>query len=467
VPRHRPWLVRADREGADSSFEEAEGTPALCGHSGPTAGQSRQSAGRTTCAALHNVDGAEGVNAVKQKPRLAVISPFLDKRHGSERIMLEWLLHLPQEFEIHIYSQRVEDVDLSKFTWHRIPKLPGPHLLNFLWWLAANRFCIGWDRHLRGLRHDLVFSSGANSIGADVMCVHIVFAEYVRQVQSGMRLFQNPVRQWPRLLHRKLYYRVANWMERRACMDRRTTLVGCSRKTAQELNRFYNRRDRIPVLYLGLDHSVFNPETRAALRQAARSELELPEDQLAVILVGNDWRNKGVLALLEALEQLRELPIELFFVSDEDPSACWGFVKEKKLENRVRFLAPRKDIEFYYAAADAYAGPSLQDSYGIPPVEAMACGLPVIVSASAGVAEIITHGVDGLILDDPKDSKALATMIRQLYEDEAFRSRLGERAAETARQYTWERNGLELAAIFEELLLQKSGCAARTLRQEL
>jgi glycosyltransferase involved in cell wall biosynthesis len=467
VRQHRPWLVRACREGVDSSFEEAEGTPALCGHSGPTAGQLRQSAGRTTCTALYNVGGAEGVNAAKQKPRLAVISPFLDKRHGSERIMLEWLLHLPQEFEIHIYSQRVEDVDLSKFTWHRIPKLPGPHLLNFLWWLAANRFCIGWDRHLRGLRHDLVFSSGANSIGADVMCVHIVFAEYVRQVQSGMRLFQNPVRQWPRLLHRKLYYRVANWMERRACMDRRTTLVGCSRKTAQELSRYYNRRDRIPVLYLGLDHSVFNPETRAALRQAARSELELHKDQLAVILVGNDWRNKGVLALLEALEQLREIPIKLFVVSREDPSACWGLVKEKKLENRVRFLAPRKDIEFYYAAADAYAGPSLQDSYGIPPVEAMACGLPVIVSASAGVAEIITHGVDGLILDDPTDSKVLATMIRHLYEDEALRSRLGERAAETARRYTWERNGFELAAIFEELLLQKSGFTARALRQEL
>jgi glycosyltransferase involved in cell wall biosynthesis len=451
----------------DSGFEEAWGTLALCGHSGPKAGQLCQSARRSTCAAQYHAGGAEAVNAVKQKPRLAVISPFLDKRHGSERIMLEWLLHLPQDFEIHIYSQRVEDVDLLKFTWHRIPKLPGPHLLNFLWWLAAIRFCIGWDRHFRGVRHDLVFSSGANSLGADVMCVHIVFSEYIRQVQSGMRLLRNPVRHWPRLLHRKFYYGVANWMERRAYINPRTTLIGYSRKTAQELSRFYNRRDRIPVLYLGLDHSVFNPETRAALRQAARSALELPEDQFAVILVGNDWRNKGVLALLEALEQLRELPIKLFVVSREDPSACWGFVKEKRLENRVRFLAPRKDIEFYYAAADAYAGPSLQDSYGIPPAEAMACGLPVIVSASAGVAEIITHGVDGLILDDPTDSKALATMIRHLYRDEAFRSRLGQRAMETARQYTWERNGLELAAIFEGLLLQKSEFAARTLRQEL
>jgi glycosyltransferase involved in cell wall biosynthesis len=414
----------------------------------------------------HTTGGAESVNAAKQNPRLAVISPFLDKRHGSERIMLEWLAHLPREFEIHIYSQRVEDIDLSKCTWHRIPKLPGPHLFNFLWWLAANHLWVRWDR-FHGLRHDIVFSSGVNFLGADVVCVHIVFAEYVRQTQSGMRLLRNLVWHWPRLVHRKLYYGVANWAERRAYANPRTTLIACSRKTAQELRRFYDRRDPIPVLYLGLDHTVFNPVRRTDLRREARSKLQLPGDQLAVILVGNDWRNKGVLALLEALEQLRDLPISLLIVSSEDSSQCWRLVREKQLENRVRFLAPRTDIEFYYAAADVYAGPSLQDSYAMPVAEAMACGLSVIVSASAGVSEIITNEVDGLILDDPTDSNALATMIRRLHEDEPFRRRLGERAVETARQYTWERNGSELAAIFEEVILRKSGFPAQALRQEL
>jgi glycosyltransferase involved in cell wall biosynthesis len=122
------------------------------------------------------------------------------------------------------------------------------------------------------------------------------------------------------------------------------------------------------------------------------------------------------------------------------------------LENRVRFLPPRNDVEFYYAAADAYAGPSLQDSYAMPPAEAMACGLPVIVSATAGVSEIISDGKDGLILKDPRDSVTLAALISRLYEDVQFRERLGEKAAETARQYTWENNGRELAAIFDEAL---------------
>ena len=53
-------------------------------------------------------------------------------------MVIEWLTRLVDEFEVHIYSQRVEDVDLSKVTWHRIQKLRGPHMVSYLWWLAAN-----------------------------------------------------------------------------------------------------------------------------------------------------------------------------------------------------------------------------------------------------------------------------------------------------------------------------------------
>jgi glycosyltransferase involved in cell wall biosynthesis len=373
--------------------------------------------------------------------------------------MTEWLSHLPDVFDIHIYSQRVEDMNLSKCTWHRIPKLPGPHLFNFLWWLAAIRLWVYSGRCFQRLQHDLLFSSGANWPGADVICVHIVFSEYRRQVKGEMSLLRNPLRHWPTLVHRHIYYAISNWLERRAYTNTNTSLVVYSQKSASELERVYRRSDRIPVIYLGLDHSVFNTASRAALRGEARKELELTEDELAIILVGNDWRNKGVPVLLEALERLRELPIRLFVVSREDPSACWGLIRARGLEHRVRFLAPRQDIEFYYSAADAYAGPSLQDSYAMPPAEAMACGLPVIVSAAAGVSEIITDGEDGLILKDPKDAAALAAMIRHLYEDEAFRMQLGERSALTTLKYTWEHNGQELAAVFEDALYRKASQA--------
>jgi glycosyltransferase involved in cell wall biosynthesis len=376
------------------------------------------------------------------------------------------LSHLPDEFDIHVYSQRVEDFDESKFTWHRIPKLPGPHLLNFLWWLAANRLWRYWDGRFRGLRHDLVFSAGANCLDADAICVHIVFAEYTRQVRGGMSFLRNPLWEWPRLLHRRLYYGISVLMEGRAYKNCETKLIVYSRKTGRELKQFYGRTDRIPVLHLGLDHSVFNTTVRAALRGRAREELKLAENQFTLILVGNDWRNKGVPVLLDALAHLRDLPVVLLIVSREDQSSCRGLITEKKLDDRVLFLPPRKDIEFYYAAADAYAGPSLQESYGIPPAEAMACGLPVIVSSAAGVSEIVTDDVDAMVLDDPTDVDKLATMIRRLYEDKELRNRLGSKARETARRYTWDRNGRDLAVILEEILQRKARPGIQTLTQE-
>ncbi|MBZ5696709.1 MAG: glycosyltransferase family 4 protein [Acidobacteriia bacterium] len=401
------------------------------------------------------------------KPQLAVVSPFLDKRHGTERRVVEWITQLADEFEIHIYGQRVEDMDLSRITWHRIPKLPGPHLFNFAWWVLANYIWRAWDRRFRGLRYALVYSPGCNCFDADLVSVHICFAEYVRHVGSRLSLRRSRVRDWPRIIHRKLYYKLICFLERRTYTRPEVALILIAQRTAAELELHYGRRERFPVLYLGLDHKTFNPERRMALRAEARRSLGLSDDRFALLLIGNDWRNKGVPVLLEALGQLREYPLELLVVSREEPEAVRRMAAEKGLEGRVHLVAPRKDVEFYYAAVDAYVGPSLEDTFALPPAEAMACGLPVIVSAANGTSEIITHGVDGLILAVPTDVGGLAAMIGRLCRDKEFRMRLGENAVETARQYTWERNGRDLAAIFEEILARKTRPAGETLTQEL
>jgi glycosyltransferase involved in cell wall biosynthesis len=400
--------------------------------------------------------------ARSQRPRVAVISPFLDKSHGTERRVVEWISELTNNFEIHIYSQRVEDLDLSKVTWHRIPKLPGPHILNFVWWLAANHLWRGWDRHLRGLRHDLIFSPGVNCFDADAVSIHIVFAEYVRRV-GKISLRQSSIRGWPALLHRRLYYRLMVSLEQSVYTNPRTVLILIARKTAAALERFYGRIDRFPVLYLGLDHVIFNPLRRQSLREEARRELGLSAIEFTIVLVGNDWQNKGVPVLLGALAQARDIPARLIIVSREDSTACRTLIRERGLDDRVRFVPPRNDIEFYFAAADAYVGPSLEDTFAQPPAEAMACGLPVIVSSANGTSEIVTHGLNGLILSDPTDSVTLAALIRRLYENREFRDQLGANAAATALEYTWESNGRELVKIFEEILRRKAGASPETV----
>ena len=395
------------------------------------------------------------------KPRLAVVSPFLDKQHGTERRVVEWVSRLAEEFEIHIYSQRVESVDPSNFTWHRVPRLPGPHLTNFLWWFFANRIWREWDRRFRGLHYDLVFSPGPNCLDADAISVHIVFAQYVKRAESDSERTNSPGLNWLHALHRKLYYRLAIFLEQCAYPRKSITLILIARRTFMALEQFYGRHDPCPVVYVGLDHEKFNPARRALSREEARRTLGLAEGQFALLLVGNDWRNKGLPVLLGAMELLHDLPIHLLVVGSDDPIRYHAMVRIKSLEERVHFLPPRSDIEFYYAAADVYAGPSLEDTFAQPPAEAMACGLAVIVSTTNGTSEIITDGKDGFILADPTDAASLSAMIRHLFENKEFRIGLGMNASETARQYTWERNGRELSAIFKEILLRKTQAIAQ------
>ena len=133
-------------------------------------------------------------------------------------------------------------------------QLPGPHLLNFLWWFAANHVWRWWDARFRGLRHDLVYTAGTNCWDADLISVHIVFAEFFRMSAPELRFRGNPVRFWPRLFHRRLYYRLIIFLERRIYTNPKTGLILIAKKTAADLKRLYGIEDLLPVVYIGLDH---------------------------------------------------------------------------------------------------------------------------------------------------------------------------------------------------------------------
>ena len=100
---------------------------------------------------------------VMPRRRIAVVSPFLDRRHGTERRVAEFISRLADQYEFHIYSTRVEDIDLERVIWHRVPQLPGPHLFAYLWWFLANHVWRWRDRR-RGIVPDLVYSPGINCL---------------------------------------------------------------------------------------------------------------------------------------------------------------------------------------------------------------------------------------------------------------------------------------------------------------
>jgi UDP-glucose:(heptosyl)LPS alpha-1,3-glucosyltransferase len=387
---------------------------------------------------------------VDNKRRVAVVSPFLDKQHGTERCVAEQIERLARDYEVHVYSNRVEDVDASRIVWHRVPALPGPHLVAYCWWFLANHLWRWWDRRFRSLRFDLTYTAGINCLDADVISVHIIFSELYHQVKDRLRLRSNPVSTWVRFIHRRLYYQLIIALEHLIYTRKRFLLTTVSRKTAEDLKRY--GRCQVPVIYHGLSPERFNPDNRQRLRDQSRSLLGVPDSTLCLLFVGNDWKNKGLVSLLEAFGSVRSAHLRLLIVGRDDPTPYRTTIKRYCVEKCVVFLPPRSDVEFYYSAADAYVSPALEEAFGLPPLEAMACGLPVIVSIQAGISEVVTDGVDGFVLKDPKDVASLAKLISALHNNPALRQTLGANAARTARQFTWERNAAQLSAIFEQAI---------------
>jgi glycosyltransferase involved in cell wall biosynthesis len=403
--------------------------------------------------------------SARNRPSIAVVSPFVDKRHGTERCVAEQIERLARiyGYEVHLYSQRVEDVEVvrsasgdhsGRIVWHRVSKIPGPHLVNYLWWFAANHVCRWWNQLLRGIRCDLLYSPGINCLDADLVSVHIVFGEFYERVRGDLGLRHNPVRTWPRLVHRRVYYRLIMALERAVYRRDGFPLVAVSRKTSEDLVRLHARNGEVQVVYHGLDLARFNPELCYRLRPKARQALDLREEAFALLLVGNDWKKKGLPALLDALGILQNPNLSLLVVGRDDRALVADAIAKHAIARQVLFLPMRPDVEFYYAAADAYVGPSLEDAFALPPAEAMACGLPVIVSRAAGVSEIVTDGVDGLVLENPRDAGKLAALIQRLLESAELRHRLGEHAATTARTYTWDRNAEQLHRVIQQTLAQ-------------
>jgi glycosyltransferase involved in cell wall biosynthesis len=400
--------------------------------------------------------------------RLAVVSPFLDRRHGTERCILEQIerfLKIPG-FEVHIYAQSVEDLDVELYSrlhsatpsgkaiWHRIPSMPGPHLFNFVWWYFANQALRWFQRTFHSLRFDLVFSPGINCADADAIIVHIVFHEFFRLVRDELRLRSAPIRSWPVLLHRLLYYRLMMALEGRIYRNPRTALAAVSSLTAREVAHHFGRKD-VKVILNAVDLDRFNVSERLRRRGEARKELNISDSQFVVLLVGNDWRKKGLTYLLQAVAGIAELPFRVLIAGSDDRAPFLSQIRESHLQDRVVFAGHSSDVTLFFAAADVYAGPSLHDSFALPPLEAMASGLPVITSIDNGGSQVITDGVDGFVLGDPRDSAALAQILRRLYEDPNLRRSVGEKAACRAQALTWERNARETLAFLTDTLRRK------------
>jgi UDP-glucose:(heptosyl)LPS alpha-1,3-glucosyltransferase len=123
----------------------------------------------------------------------------------------------------------------------------------------------------------------------------------------------------------------------------------------------------------------------------------------------------------------------------------------KENREKITHLKPIDEIEKLYAAADFFILPSIYEPFGNANLEALASGLPIITSRNSGVAEIITPQKEGMILEEPSDSKAMAKAIDYLMNSKT-REPMGQSARLLAEKFTQERNASEMMQVYQELI---------------
>jgi UDP-glucose:(heptosyl)LPS alpha-1,3-glucosyltransferase len=391
--------------------------------------------------------------------RIAVISPFVDRQHGTERAVAELIDRLAAKCgdEVDLYAQRVADVrnvalagesaSNRKIRWHRVGKFPGPLLLGFPGWLWLNRRRRSREVSRNGNNPDVIFSPGINALDADVILVHAVFHR-LAELQTARD------RAGLRGLHRNLYYALLCKLERRIYGDPQLTLAAVSRHTAEQLKKYFGRDD-VTVIPNGVDVEHFSPLAIAPLREAARRQRHISPDETVLLLIGNDWRNKGLTTLLAAMADCRDLPLRLLVVGQDEQAPFRAQAAMAGVRERVEFCAPVSDVRQLYAAADILVAPSLEDSFNLPVLEAMACGLPVIVSPRAGVSEWLTNGFDALLLKDPENAAELAEAVRALGSGSPLCKTLAENAVLTAHKFSWDEHAAELRQLMAKAAAKK------------
>lgn len=249
-----------------------------------------------------------------------------------------------------------------------------------------------------------------------------------------------------RPVRRAYLRRITRWSTRRA-----RKVVAISQSTASDIVRLYGvPHQKLVIIPYGLD-TLFNPENARALEPMVKQRYSLPERFL--LFVGTLEPRKNLPRLLEAYALARRQvslpPLVLAGAPGWQHERILTQARRLGIEQHLRFAGyiPREHLPGVYAAASALLYPSLYEGFGLPPLEAMGCGTPVLASNTSAMPEVVG---DGGILIDPRDTQQIADGILRIIRDGELRQRVIEHGLERARLFRWEDAAEHTLRVLEE-----------------
>lgn len=301
------------------------------------------------------------------------------------------------------------------------------------------------DRFLRrfGDRFDAILGCGVTlSVPHAINAVHFAYGGWRRSPYHSIRTDPGlwGAYQW--------IYTLLNDHWERQTLGNAERIVAVSEMVKTELVASGMSADKIDVIVNGVDVDHFRPG------DASRSALGLPEDVPLALFVG-DLRSpiKNPDGVLRAVADISD--VHLAVAGSLEGSSLPSLAAELGIENRIHFLGFRRDVAELMRAADFFMLPSRRDSCPLVLLEAMASGLPAIVSRKVGTSHLVSDGA-GFVLDAPDDHEAMARKIRLLAQRPESRRDMGRRARRVAKDHTWDKMADQYYTLLQEVALSPS-----------
>jgi glycosyltransferase involved in cell wall biosynthesis len=244
-----------------------------------------------------------------------------------------------------------------------------------------------------------------------------------------------------------------------ASAHRATHIVADSHATARDLTALYGiAPEKITTIHSGVSERFTTVDLRFLIEEAAkvRAKYKLG-DAPFVLAVGTMQPRKNHLGLVRAFANLQS-PISSLVIAGGKGWLYDDVMREVQrlgLSERVKFIgyADDKDLPVLYRAASVFAFPSFYEGFGLPPLEAMACGVPVVTSNTSSLPEVV--GDVGLAVD-PHDIDALANALHTALTDEGWRKQAIAAGIARAKTFTWQRAAEQLLSVYETVLNSKT-----------
>jgi glycosyltransferase involved in cell wall biosynthesis len=234
-------------------------------------------------------------------------------------------------------------------------------------------------------------------------------------------------------------------------LHRADAIIAVSECTKRDAIHFYKvPPDRITVIYEGVNPALRPVNGENVLRQA---RTRLTRGAPFILFVGTIEPRKNIIALVDAVRTLRTrgYPHRLVIAGRKGwlYRGAFDHVRTTGMESEIDFLdfVPEEDLPALYSACAAFVFPSLYEGFGLPPLEAMACGAPVVCSNASSLPEVVG---DAALLFNPRDIGEMTNAIERVLADAALRDVLRGKGIARSARFTWERTARETLRVYRD-----------------